>query len=328
MSEYNGIMVFGEHDGDQTLKNVSFELISKAVEISDITGEKVVSVCFCDSSDINEMAKFGAQEIVVIKRKNRSVLDIEADTSSAVQIIEKYRPSKVLFGATDLGRILAPKVAARLKCGRTADCTEFSINEKGKLVQIRPALGGNILAHIVSPDTYPQMASVRPSVFKTKERVVPFKKVYFTPDEEVLPEISVENISKVEDPVEVKIEDASRVISVGVGVKQKTLKKVFKFADIIGASVSCSRKVVEAGWLPHSVQVGQSGKTISPDLYIALGISGASQHLAGMKTSDKIIAVNNDPDADIFSVAHKGFVTDVEKWLDMALEQAEELIND
>ena len=251
-----------------------------------------------------------------MKRSRKAFFDIEGDTAAAVELIRKYRPSKVLFGATDIGRILAPKIAAELHCGITADCTEFSINDNGRLVQIRPALGGNILAHIVSPDTYPQMATARPSVFSPVIREVPLKKVFFTPEKEMLPKITVENISKVEDTGEVKIEDASRVISVGIGVKQKTLTKVVRLAEILDASVSCSRKVVEAGWLSHSVQVGQSGKTISPELYIALGISGASQHLAGMKTSGEIIAVNSDPDADIFSVAHIGFVVDVEKWLD------------
>ena len=314
--KYSGIMVFCELHEDFSLKKVSFELLSKAVELSNITEERVVAVSFLKSDELVDLAKYGAEEIIVVKRQRNGFFDIEGDTATAAQVIEKYRPSKVFFGATDIGRILAPKIAARLHCGITADCTEFSINNEGRLVQIRPALGGNILAHIVSPGTYPQMATARPSVFEPVINEVSVNITEFFPENEDLPKVKEEKRKKLEVTGEMKIEDASRIISVGMGLKQRTLVKVFKLADMLGATVACSRKIVEAGWLSHSVQVGQSGKTISPDLYIALGISGASQHLAGMKTSGEIIAVNNDPDADIFSVAHIGFVTDVDKWLD------------
>ncbi len=316
MSDYSGIMVFSELNEDLSLKKVSFELLTKAREISDITGERVVCAVFRDSPELSDLASYGAEEVVVVKRSRKAFFDIEGDTAAAVELIRKYRPSKVLFGATDIGRILAPKIAAELHCGITADCTEFSINDNGRLVQIRPALGGNILAHIVSPDTYPQMATARPSVFRPVLKEVPFVKQEFVPEKKAVPEVTLLEMKKTDMKNDVKIEDALKIISVGMGVKQKILPKVMKFADLIGATVACSRKVVEAGWLPHSVQVGQSGKTITPELYIALGISGASQHLAGMKTSGEIIAVNSDPDADIFSVAHMGFVVDVEKWLD------------
>ena len=320
---YHGIMVFCELDEDLKLKKVSFELLSKAVELSKITGEKVICASLIFSENLSSLAKYGAGEIVVVKRARKCFFDIEGDTDAGSQVIEKYKPSKVLFGATDLGRVLAPKIAARLHCGITADCTEFSINDNGKLVQIRPALGGNILAHIVSPQTYPQMATVRSSVFKTIKNEVPFEVTDFIPENIELSRVDEIAREKIETAGETKIEDALKVISVGIGLRKKALPKVMKLADMLGASVACSRKVVEAGWLSHSVQVGQSGKTISPDLYIALGISGASQHLAGMKTSAEIIAVNNDPKADIFSVAHKGFVMDVEKWLDAMILKRE-----
>lgn len=324
MSDNKDIMVFCE-DCEGRFKNVTFELLSKACEISEKTGEKVTAVTFCDTGDLSRLAQYGADEIVVINTGSGTFSDIETNTDSSVQIISKYSPSMVFFGATDIGRILAPGIAARLRCGITADCTEFSINKDGKLVQIRPALGGNILAHIVSLDTYPQMATARPSVFRPVVKKVPFKKTVITPERKSVSKISILKVRKIDAATENKIEDALKVISVGIGVKQKTLPKVWRLADLIGATVSCSRKVVEAGWLPHSVQVGQSGKTISPELYIALGVSGASQHLAGMKTSKTIIAVNSDPDADIFSVAHTGFVTDAEKWLDEVINELEKV---
>jgi len=322
-ANYHGIMVFCELDEDLKLKKVSLELLSKAIELSEITGEKVICVSLIYSESLRFLSKYGAGEIVVVKRARKSFFDVEGDADAGAQIIEKYKPSKVFFGATDIGRVLAPKIAARLHCGITADCTEFSINENGKLVQIRPALGGNILAHIVSPETFPQMATVRPSVFKTTENEVPFEMTDFIPEDIELSKVVEIAREKIKTTGETKIEDALKVIAIGIGLRKKVLPKVMKLADMLGAAVACSRKVVEEGWLSHSVQVGQSGKTISPDLYIALGISGASQHLAGMKTSAEIIAVNNDPEADIFSVAHKGFVMDVEKWLDTMILKLE-----
>lgn len=322
-ANYHGIMVFCESDEDLKLKKVSLELLSKAVELSEITGEKVICVSLVCSEDLSSLAKYGAREIVAVKRERKNFFDLEGDADAGSQVIEKYKPSKVFFGATDIGRVLAPKIAARLHCGITADCTEFSINKSGKLVQIRPALGGNILAHIVSPETFPQMATVRPSVFKTMENEVPCELVEFIPENIESSGVIEITREKLETAGETKIEDALKVIAIGIGLRKKVLPKVIKLADMMGAAVACSRKVVEAGWLSPSVQVGQSGKTISPDLYIALGISGASQHLAGMKTSSEIIAVNNDPDADIFSVAHIGFVMDVEKWLDAMIFKLE-----
>jgi electron transfer flavoprotein alpha subunit len=324
VSENKGILVFCE-DCEGRFKNVTFELLSKACEISEVIGEKVTAVTFCDTDDLLRLAQYGADEIVVINTESGTFSDIETNIDSAVQIITKYSPSMVFFGATDIGRIVAPGVAAQLRCGITADCTEFSINKEGKLVQIRPALGGNILAHIVSSDTYPQMATARPSVFRPVVKKVSFRKTVITPESKSVRQISLLKVKKRDAAAENKIEDALKVISVGIGLKQKILPKVWKLAGLIGATVSCSRKVVEAGWLPHSVQVGQSGKTISPELYIALGISGASQHLAGMKTSKEIIAVNSDPDADIFSVAHTGFAADVDKWLDAVIASIEKV---
>ncbi len=321
MSEMNrGIVAVCETDGNEKLKNVSFEIISEGKRLADITGEKVTAVVMAEKKpELSDIYACGADEIVFVRKVSSLLYDIESESWLASKVIEKIKPSVVLFGATDYGRILAPKVAAICRCGITADCTSFEINENKKLVQIRPALGGNILAHIISPHTMPQMASVRPSVLKKmkteKEVTGHFVEVSFDIPEnrKKVKELKRESFEANDDD---KIENGRIIVAAGSGVtSRETLQLMNNFAKLIGGVSGCSRKLVESGWMPHSKQVGQSGKTVSPDIYIAIGISGASQHLAGMKTSGKIIAVNNDADADIFSVADIGFVMDGNLWL-------------
>lgn len=315
----SGLMVFCEVDISSKLKNISFELVTEGRRITDIIGGHVIAVVLCDEpADISELRKYGADEIIIAQRSLKGFFPLGSDSRTASDIIRKYDPSIVFFGATDYGRILAPKVAADLKCGITADCTGFEINKDKRLVQIRPALGGNILAHIISPTSNPQMASVRPSVFKKEQYYGENKNVIVTnwiASSSVADVILVDRLS-LEVKEADKIENAKIVVAVGMGIKSKEMINKFdEFAKSMGGVLACSRKVVEAGLMPHSRQVGQSGKTISPEIYIAIGISGAPQHLAGMKTASKIIAVNSDKNAEIFSVADTGFVMDAGEWL-------------
>jgi len=323
----SSIVAVCETSSDGRIKNVSKEIISEGKRLAEITGESLTALVSTDKSlDFNDLYRCGADKIVVIKKERDDYFDVEADSFLFSQAITDIKPSIVLFGATDYGRIVAPKVAALCRCGITADCTAFDINENGKLIQIRPALGGNILAHIISPEKMPQMASVRPSVFKALEN--------FT-DKGSLEEISialpkhrkiVKELERVvlESKEEGKIENANIIVSAGYGIKSKDLlDQVYRFAQLIGGAAGCSRRLVDSGWMSHSRQVGQSGKTVSPDIYIAIGISGASQHLAGMKTSAKIIAVNSDSNAEIFSVADIGFVMDAGVWLKKSIELLE-----
>ena len=318
----SGIAVVCSIETDGSFKNVTFELLGAARSLAEKTGEKVIAlVCADESCDISVLRDFGADKVFVLSHRKAGFFELEADVSAISSIIYEILPSKVLFPATDYGRVLAPEVAARLHCGITADCTDFDIDAEGRLIQIRPALGGNITAHIISPTTLPQMATARPSVFKKREyKTENFEKIIVRNDFSLL----AEKVLKLKENSiltnnSAKIEDAKIVVSVGSGVSSRELVQRFSdFAKSIGGVLACSRKIVEKGWLEQSLQVGQSGKTITPDIYFAIGISGAVQHLAGMKSSGFIVAVNTDKSAEIFNYSDLGFVMDAEEWLNRA----------
>lgn len=317
----SGLMVFCELDRYGSVKKICFELISEGLRISSITGDRVSAVIISENTpDISVLEKSGVHEIIIANRFCSGCFSIGTDVRTASEIIKKYSPSIVLFGATDRGRVLAPMVAAVLKCGITADCTGFDIDKNGRLIQIRPALGGNILAHIVSPGSDPQMASVRPAVFRnnTVQGNGECALVTFMEAAALDSRVQLEKIVSLEVKESDKIENAKIIVALGAGIRSKEWIALFDdFAKSIGGALACSRKIVEAGFMSHSRQVGQSGKTISPDVYIAVGISGSPQHLAGMKTASTIIAVNTDRSAGIFSIAHAGFVMDAMEWLKM-----------
>lgn len=326
----NGVAVFCETENSGKIAKSTFELLGVARELADQKNIDVTAISFVScKKEIEELGHAGADFVIYLDNRKKGIFNLESDTHAASKIISELNPEIVLFSATDYGRILAPKVAANIKCGITADCTDFRINELGKLVQIRPALGGNILAHIVSPSTIPQMATVRPGVFKVKiksRKVAQYSE--YRCEVPCFRQTVIEKertFSSLAD--EQKIEQAKIIVAVGNGVRtREMLEKIKIFAETIGGVCGCSRKIVEAGLMSHSHQVGQSGKTVSPEIYIALGISGAVQHLAGMKTVSKIIAVNSDHSAPIFSFAHIGFVMDGEKWIDQATVFFKEMV--
>jgi electron transfer flavoprotein alpha subunit len=239
---------------------------------------------------------------------------IDGYTTALTSVIIDKKPSIVLYGATIKGRELAPRIAARLNLGLTADCTELSINKEKQLVQTRPAFGGNIMASILTPYTRPQMATVRPNTFSKNKISKPKKRKI----EELIIKLEKQSIrTKVIEEFRSKteiinIEDADILISVGRGIGSvENINLIHELAQELKGTVSSSRALVDLGWTKHPIQVGQSGKTVSPRLYIALGISGAIQHLVGMQTSDIIVAINSDPDAPIFKVADFGIVGDM-----------------
>ena len=318
----SGIAVVCSVETDGSFKNVTFELLGAARSLAEKTGEQVIAlVCADENFDVSVLRDFGADKVFVLSHRKAVFFELEADVSAISSIISEILPSKVLFPATDYGRVLAPEVAARLHCGITADCTDFDIDTEGHLVQIRPALGGNITAHIISPSTLPQMATARPSVFKKREyKTENFEKIVVKNDFPLLAEKVLKlNEKSIITNSCTKIEDARIVVSVGSGVSSRELVQRFSdFAQSIGGVLACSRKIVEKGWLEQSLQVGQSGKTITPDIYFAIGISGAVQHLAGMKSSGFIVAVNTDKSAEIFNYSDLGFVMDAEEWLNQA----------
>jgi len=310
-----GVWVFAEQRRGN-LKNVSFELLSKGRELADTLQTELCAVCLGHNiADIDRLIAHGADKVYLVDSPDLADNQEDYLTHKLVGLIKEHKPEVVLAGATALGRAFIPRVAAILNTGLTADCTGLDIDtEKRLLLQTRPTFGGNIMATIICPNKRPQMSTVRPRVFKKnapdpnrKGQIikVDFKKEGITARTKLL--------SFVEDLTEkVKLEDADIIVSGGRGLgKAENFKLLAELAEVMGAALGSSRAAVDEGWIPYSHQVGQTGKTVCPRLYIACGISGAIQHLAGMQTSDVIVAINDNPDAPIFQVAHYGIVGDL-----------------
>ena len=286
------IWVFCEQrDGE--IQSVALELLGVARELAEKTNEKVNAILLghnvCDKA--KELIAYGADEVHVVDDEKLQKFTTEAYAQAVCQMAKQYEPSVVLFGATSIGRDLAPRLSARLKTGLTADCTKLEMDENGNLFMTRPAFGGNLFATIICPDHRPQMSTVRPGVMKKLDR-----------DDSRKGEI-VKETQNVD-----KIEDAKILVSCGRGIKD--VKPAFELASKLKGTVSSSRVLVDSGVMEHARQVGQTGKTVRPQAYIALGISGAIQHLAGMEEAEFIIAVNTDKSAPIFKVANLGIVSD------------------
>ncbi|WP_331482213.1 electron transfer flavoprotein subunit alpha/FixB family protein [Paeniclostridium ghonii] len=312
------VMVFVEQRSGE-IQNVSLELLGKGRELADKINNKLSAVLLGHNIESlsEELIQYGADEVVYVEDENLDVYLTSTYTKALTEVINKKNPDIVLVGATTIGRDLAPRVSATIETGLTADCTSLEIDEENQgLLMTRPAFGGNIMATIICPNNRPQMSTVRPGVMKKLEKDitrtgnvekidVDFLECY--KNVEVL-EYVKENIKKV------NIEDAKVLISAGRGLGSKeNMDALYELADLLGAEVSASRAVVDAGWIDKSRQVGQTGKTVRPDVYIACGISGAIQHLAGMEESEYIIAINNNSDAAIFEVADLSLVGDVNK---------------
>ena len=307
------IWVFCEQrDGE--VQNVALELLGVARELAEKTGEKVNAILLGHNvaDKAQSLIAHGADGVYVVDDANLEKFVTEPYAQAVTHIARKYEPNVILFGATSIGRDLAPRLSARLKTGLTADCTKLEMDEEGNLFMTRPAFGGNLFATIICPDHRPQMSTVRPGVMKKLDA-----------DEARQGEIVVENIewdtSKFavtvieevkSEKAEANIESAKILVSCGRGVKN--LASAHELAGKIHGTVSSSRTLVDAGLVEHARQVGQTGKTVRPEAYLAFGISGAIQHLAGMEESEFIVAVNTDKNAPIFKVANLGIVADAE----------------
>ena len=307
------IWVFCEQrDGE--IQNVALELIGVARELAEKTGEKVNAVLLGHNvtDKAQELISYGADGVYVVDHENLEKFVTEPYAQAVTHIARKYEPNVILFGATSIGRDLAPRLSARLKTGLTADCTKLEMDEEGNLFMTRPAFGGNLFATIICPDHRPQMSTVRPGVMKKLEA-----------DASRTGEIVVENVEWNEEKFavtvieevkstkgEANIEDAKILVSCGRGVKN--LDSAYELATKVKGTVSSSRTLVDLGLVDHARQVGQTGKTVRPEAYLAFGISGAIQHLAGMEESEFIVAVNTDKNAPIFKVANLGIVADAE----------------
>ncbi len=316
ISEYRGILVFGEINNNK-LANVALELISKSRELADRISTKVITVI--PGENIGSLAKdaiaYGSDKVIIID--DPIVKEYRNDSYAKVltDIINDEKPEIVLIGATSIGRALASRVAVRITAGLTADCTELDLDmEKRILLQTRPAFGGNIMATIECPNHRPQMATVRPKVMKIGKRddsrqgeIINLKPGI---DESAIRTKILDIIKQKEG--EINLVESEIIVSGGRGLhKPENFSLIRELASLLGAAVGASRATVDAGWIEPHHQVGQTGKTVAPKLYIACGISGAIQHLAGMQTSDIIVAINKDPDAPIFNVATYGIVGDL-----------------
>ena len=325
------IFIFAEYR-DNTIDEVVFELIGKGRELSNLLKCDVTAILigYNIKNMVSELSSYGANHIIVVDEDGLDNYDLDRYANVLVSIVEEYNPKVFLFGGTDIGQELAPSVAARLKTGLTADCTRLDIKD-GELIMTRPAYGGNVLASITSSESKPIMSTVRPNVmnkldynpnanvnvieFNTNSfRGIPIRKI-------------IDIVENMEDDTD--ISSAKILVSVGLGIESKdNIVLANELADTLGAKVSCSRGVVEKGWLDRSRQVGQTGRTVRPDLYIALGISGAIQHLAGMEDSKMIIAINKDDNAPIFQVADYGIIGDVAKLVPQLTREIQRTINE
>jgi len=321
------LWVFVETNQDGTPKNVGLELLSKGKEMAAKQGGKLVGVVVGHNVDsaVQAANDHGADVVIKVDGPEYEHYTTDAYTIALCTLVEKYGPTSMLIGATNNGRDLGPRVSCRLKTGLTADCTQLDIDaESGNVAWTRPAFGGNLMATILCPDHRPQIGTVRPGVFK-KAPVEGNKAEIITEDIHVDAKdirTQVLELIKDMDSENVDLEGAEIIVSGGRGVGgPEGFAPVKDLADVLGGVVGASRAAVDAGWIAHSHQVGQTGKTVGPKLYIACGISGAIQHLAGMSGSDCIVAINKDPDAPIFDVADYGVVGNLFEVLPVLTEE-------
>ena len=325
LAAYKDVWVFCEQR-DGVLQQTAAELLGEGRKLADDLGQKLCAVLIGDNvaNLTDTLSAAGADVVYLVEHSLLKVYTTDAYTKAFADLANKYQPNIILIGATYIGRDLGPRVAARLATGLTADCTELCIHETERnLLQTRPAFGGNLMATIITPDHRPQMATVRPGVMKKLDtpktaaaEVVPFAV-------ELTDAMVRTNVLDVVKSVKEKVNlsEAEIIVSGGRGVGSEAgFEQIKQLAEALGGVVGASRAAVDAGYIPYTHQVGQTGKTVSPQLYVAVGISGAIQHRAGMQTAKTIVAVNKDAEAPIFSVADLGIVGDVHKVLPALIE--------
>lgn len=310
--------VFIETNEDGSAKNVGMELLTVARGLADKQGGKLVGIVIGSSIDaaVKSAAAYGADTVIAVDGKEYEHYTTDAYAKALYTLVEKYAPTSLLIGATTNGRDLGPRLSCRLKTGLTADCTSLAIDEEsGNVAWTRPAFGGNLMATILCPDHRPQIGTIRPGVFKKGTPDEAHKSEIIKEDIHVAPdEIRTELLEVIKEAAGelVDLEGAEIIVSGGRGVGGPDgFKPIRELAEVLGATVGASRAAVDAGWIGHAHQVGQTGKTVGPKIYIACGISGAIQHLAGMSGSKTIIAINKDETAPIFNIADYAVVGDI-----------------
>ena len=337
LAEYKGVYVFAQQV-DNEVSGIALELIGKGKDLAKDLDTDVTAVLI--GSDVkglvDVLAEYGADKVIVVDDPELKEYRTEPYAHALASVINEFKPDVMLVGATAIGRDLGPRVSARVHTGLTADCTQLDIGDfpmvavpgkeqkHNQLLMTRPAFGGNTIATIACPDFRPQMATVRPGVMQKAERVAGAKAEViefnpgFTPDNKYVEILEV--VKAVSDVADIM--DAKILVSGGRGVgSAENFKMLEDLAEVLGGTVSCSRAVVDSGWKPRDLQVGQTGKTVRPQFYFAIGISGAIQHVAGMEESDIIVAINKDENAPIFDVADYGIVGDLNKIVPALTEQ-------
>ncbi len=325
ISGYKGVWVWAEQAGS-SIRSVSLELLGQGRKLADELGQELCAVLIGDGVEGLAKTLFasGADKVYLVEGKELAHFNTEGYTAALVDLVNTYKPNVILLGATNDGRDVGPRAACRLKTGLTADCTNLTIDAETKLVAwTRPAFGGNIMATILCPDHRPQMGTVRPNVFKKPEpnpsRTGQIIKV---PSKLEASKIRTKFVGiRTVGQAVCNLEEAEFIVSGGRGLGDPAnFKYVEDLCNAVGGTVGASRAAVDAGWIPPMHQVGQTGKTVAPKIYIAVGISGAIQHLAGMSSSDTIIAINKDKEAPIFQVANYGIVGDYKEVLPLLTE--------
>lgn len=336
IEQYKGVFIYAQQV-DNEISPIAYELLGKAKDLAADLNTDVTAVLLGSGVKglADSLAQYGADKVIVVDSPVLETYRTEPYTQALAAVINEYKPEIMLVGATAIGRDLGPRVSARVGTGLTADCTQLEIGDfplnplpnkeqkHNQLLMTRPAFGGNTIATIACPDNRPQMATVRPGVMQkiapiadAKAEVVEFNPVL----EENNCYVEILDIVK-EVSTAADIQEAKILVSGGRGVGSKENFKLLEdLAEALGATVSCSRAVVDNGWLPKDLQVGQTGKTVRPNVYFAIGISGAIQHTAGMEESDIIIAINKDETAPIFDVADYGIVGDLNKIVPLLTE--------
>ncbi len=312
LSDYSGVLVFGEQEGK--ISEVVYELLGKGKELADKLEEKLECVILGSKMEakVREIVTYGVNKVYLYDCSSLTKFRDDPYVDIITELVKEIKPSIFLIGATSIGRSIAPRIATKLRTGLTADCTGLDIDSEGNLLQTRPTFGGNVMATIITPNNRPQMATVRYKIMNRAKKIPGFSGeiIVRKVERELIDRTSLRKIFMTKE--EKNITEAKIIVSGGKGVGNPEGFKLLKeLADALGGTVGASRLVVDEGWIPYKHQVGLSGKTVRPKLYIACGISGAVQHLAGMQTSDVIVAINSDSSAPIFKVADYGIVGDL-----------------
>ena len=328
LSSYHGVWAFAEQRGGK-LMQVAVELLGEGRKLADAIGCKLCAV-LCGSEVqplVEELFEYGADQVYYADAPELKQYTTDAYAKVIHDAIEQYKPEIVLLGATHIGRDLGPCLAVRCQTGLTADCTKLEINpETGKMMQTRPAFGGNLMATIICPNHMPQMSTVRPGVMEKAARVSGKKGKLVRLDAHFADNDIRTKVRKVVKTAKetVSLTDANVIVSGGLGLGNADgFELLKKLADCLGGTIASSRAAVDAGWIDHAYQVGQTGTTVKPKIYFACGISGAIQHVAGMQNSKLIVAINTNENAPIFDIADIGIVGDVYKVIPAILEELE-----